>query len=497
MVEGILFVFSSPNYISPHTIIYVFMLKMEGKVLIRPVKIFDNNNNDIYDLDINEASALIAISNMPYSFPDEALKAQIIMARTFLSKKIRSLGGEGCSLHKEADICRSSHCIFFYNKDQLFSCWGKESLTRWKRISSLVCETREQIAVMNGNPILPIFHKACGGSTENSENINGIPITYLRKTFCDYCKENSKDMVNIDINIEEIENLLNTKTNMLNWQIGPEIKGIIENAERDEEGRIKKIKIGNTIYKGQEIIEKLGIGSTRFGWKPKVITFESKGFGSGLGLCQHGAKCMALEGKTAQEILKTYFTGIDIISLKRYEPSKLLDGRKFLLDPGNGAKVDEIYLGRDSMLDICCRIKKKLLLLGAEVHLTRNTNAFCSMKDKVMMADAINPEFYIGINCNYEKNCHLSGTDIFHFRGDTESRTLADFIMNRLILNTTIVQKGVKVAELSLFKEIKGNAILIELGYMSNLQDKKILEDEKGKEKISEAITEGIKNFYK
>ncbi len=461
-----------------------------------PVKIFDNENNDIYTLDIDEASALIAISNMPYSFPDEALKAQIIMARTFLAKKTRNLGGEGCNLHKEADVCRSSHCIFFHNKEELFSLWGKESTNRWSRVCSLVTETKAQIAVMNGNPILPFFHKACGGSTENSENINGIPITYLRKTFCDYCKDNCDDIINIDIDIEEMEKILNTKTSMINWQIGSEIKGIIENVERDEDGRIKTVKIGNTIYKGQEIIEKIGIGSTRFGWKPKVITFESKGFGNGLGLCQYGAKGMALEGKTAEEILKVYFTGIDIIPLRKYEPLKLLDDRKFLLDPGNGAKIGEIYMGRDMLLDICCRIKKKLSLLGAKVYLTRKKNDFCPMKDKVMMADSLNPEFYISLNCNFEKNSNLSGTDIFHFRGDTESHILAELIMDRLDSYTTLVQKGVKIAELSLFKEIKVNALLIELGYLSNEHDHNIFKDENGKESISEAIAEGIIKFY-
>ena len=469
---------------------------MEGKVLTRPVKIYDNEKECIFNLDIDEASALIALSNMPYSFPDEALKAQIIMARTFLAKKLRSLGGEGCVFHKEADVCKSAHCISFLNKDELFNQWGEESLSRWERVCVLVSETKNKIAVINGKPILPVFHKACGGSTENSENINGIAITYLRKTFCDYCKYNSDDIVSMDFDIEEIEAALNTKTALSSWQSGPEIKGFFENIERDEEGRIKTVKIGNTIYKGKEIIEKLGICSTKFGWKPKVITFESKGFGNGLGLCQYGAKSMAQEEKTAEEILKYYYTGIDIIALKEYEPSKILDGRKILLDPGNGAKFGEDYFGRDMLLELCCKIKEELSSLGAKVYLTRDTNDFCPMKDKVMIADQLNPEFYIEINCNYEKNSNLSGTDIFHFRGDEESRLMATLIMETLGSYTDLIQKGVKVAELSLFKEIKVNALLIELGYLSNEHDKKILEDKKGKCNASEAISEGIKQFY-
>ncbi len=470
---------------------------MEGKVLTRPIKIYDNEKKHIFNLDSDEASALIAISNMPYSFPDEALKVQIILARTFLAKRIKSLGGEGCALHTEADICNSSHCMSFLNKNKLFNQWGEESSSRWKRICSLVSETKDKIAVFDGKPILPVFNKACGGSTENSENINDVTITYLRKTFCDYCKCNSEDIVTLDIDMEEIETALNTKTALSNWQNGPEIKGFFENIERDEEGRIKTIKIGNTIYKGKEIIEKLGICSTKFGWKPKVITFESKGFGDGLGMCQYGAKIMAIEKKTAEDILKYFYTGIDIITLKKYEPSKILDGRRILLDPGNGAKYEDDYFGRNMILKLCFKIKEELSSLGAKVFMTRDTNDFCAMKDKVMIADEINPEFYISINCNYEKNSNLSGTGIFHFRGDIKSHLMAESIMTALGSYTNLIQKGVKIAELSVFKEIKVNALLIELGYLSNEHDKKILEDTKSKTGVSEAISEGIKKYYR
>ena len=74
------------------------------------VKIYDNEEKRIIYMDADIVTALIAVTNMPYYFPKEALKAQIILARTHLVKKIKILGGEGCCINPEADICKNA-CI--------------------------------------------------------------------------------------------------------------------------------------------------------------------------------------------------------------------------------------------------------------------------------------------------------------------------------------------------------------------------------------------------
>ena len=42
------------------------------------------------------------------------------------------------------------------------------------------------------------------------------------------------------------------------------------------------------------------------------MTFYGTGWGHGVGMCQVGAYGMALDGATFQEILKKYYTGIEI-----------------------------------------------------------------------------------------------------------------------------------------------------------------------------------------
>ena len=45
------------------------------------------------------------------------------------------------------------------------------------------------------------------------------------------------------------------------------------------------------------------------------IIFEVKGYGHGVGLSQWGAQAMALQGKTAEEIIEYYYKGTEVKTL--------------------------------------------------------------------------------------------------------------------------------------------------------------------------------------
>ena len=47
---------------------------------------------------------------------------------------------------------------------------------------------------------------------------------------------------------------------------------------------------------------------------PTSFTFEGKGYGHGVGMSQYGAMEMAKQGYNFEEILKYYYTGVDIIN---------------------------------------------------------------------------------------------------------------------------------------------------------------------------------------
>ena len=62
---------------------------------------------------------------------------------------------------------------------------------------------------------------------------------------------------------------------------------------------------------------KLGLRSTWFTWEINKdhITFITRGYGHGVGMCQYGANHLAKEGQTYDQILKHYYRGVEIINI--------------------------------------------------------------------------------------------------------------------------------------------------------------------------------------
>ena len=80
-------------------------------------------------------------------------------------------------------------------------------------------------------------------------------------------------------------------------------------------GYVKSITIDRIVFSGREIREKLNLRSSCFSIKKTSggYAVTTRGFGHGLGMSQYGAQGMALEKKNYKEILKHYYTGVQIV----------------------------------------------------------------------------------------------------------------------------------------------------------------------------------------
>ncbi|MBQ2651013.1 MAG: stage II sporulation protein D, partial [Clostridia bacterium] len=90
-------------------------------------------------------------------------------------------------------------------------------------------------------------------------------------------------------------------------------------SERSEAGGIIEVSVGGVRVKGTEIRTLLGLNSTNFTYsvqKNGDLCFKTTGYGHGVGMSQYGAKALAEEGKRFDEIIKWYYTGVEIEDLK-------------------------------------------------------------------------------------------------------------------------------------------------------------------------------------
>ena len=85
---------------------------------------------------------------------------------------------------------------------------------------------------------------------------------------------------------------------------------IIEEGKASMDVIVEELDTGDPV--GYLMINGLTTEAREIEWTHVIIDRKGKGYGHGLGMSQYGAKKMAEQGYTFDEILKYYFKGIDV-----------------------------------------------------------------------------------------------------------------------------------------------------------------------------------------
>ena len=465
------------------------------------VRVYRDKEKKIVTIPLETLVSEILPSQISVEFNDEALKAQAVIIRTNIVRRQPVYDGKGCELRPGADLCDTGHCMEWQPDEQAGKNRGDRNDEFWARIRKVVEDTRGQIIFVNQKPIKAHYHLCCGGATENSENLIGNRVVYLRKVLCSYCRNSTYWEQHKDITVEEIEKRLGIKVEGFGPVKGSPIEGFIDEIDRDNEGRIKSIKIGGKVFKGTEVKDLLGLNSTRFGWKPTVLKFSTGGRGHGLGMCQYGACAMAAEGSSYSDIINYYFTGVEIGSILECSEDMPLVGKVFMLDPGHGGdSSDNSGPGglreKDVNLDIAGRLEALLQKAGAKVYMTRRGDTKVLLSDRADMANRIRPHFFISIHHNAFYNPSVSGTEIYYYNGDTEGFKLGRLIMEQLEKEVCTTNRGIKTANFYILREAKVRSVQLELFYITNPEEEARLKSEEFRSRVAKAVFNGVLDFY-
>lgn len=455
------------------------------------LKLYNSSQDIVEEREFEELVASITSANAKEGYGLEAVKALSIIVRTELARKLNIYGGTGCANHKGSDLCdEAKHCMMF----------DMEAAAVEEIYKQAACSTRGIIITFDGKPIKPYFHHRCGGATENSENVLGSKITYLRRVLCSYCKTVPDPNSERHYTVEELEQILNTKMIKPDY-IYSAVPGMIEDIDADDQGRVRSIKFGNKTFKGNELMESLKLNSTRFNYTPVKFLFKSVGMGHGLGLCLCGANEMAKAGKNYDEILNYYYTGIKLEAMEITEEGKPLKGRKIILDAGCGDEDGKVQPAnglneKEINLDIVLRLGKLLNEDGAAVKLTRESDASVALSDRAALSNAEKPDFFLAILQNSFAGAGVSGTEIYHFRGDKESEKISRLILEEVCSALESKNRGVRTAEFYLLRQVRASAIILQLLYITNPKDAEKLIDPDMRQKAAAAIHRAILKYY-
>ena len=272
---------------------------------------------------------------MPPSWHPEALKAQAIAARTYTVGKIGAFIGQGF------DVDDTTRCHTYKGVD-----------AEDPRSNEAVRVTSNQIIIYAGRPIEALYATVSGGVTADaSESFRAPGVPYL-KSIRDldakgrpYAASSKHFYWTKEYSSSQLAAALSKKGRLgALLQLSVEAKG--------PSGRVLSVRAvgdaGELNFTGQELRRLLGpdairsalfhIQRTEAGWK-----FTGKGWGHGVGMCQAGANGRANVGQTYDQILKAYYTGVEIIRvagspIELNSRSRRVDRRKFSKNWRDGAR---------------------------------------------------------------------------------------------------------------------------------------------------------------
>lgn len=235
-------------------------------------------------------------SEIGHYFPTEAIKAQVLAARTYLYYNLANYK------YEKFDLLDNVNSQMYLGRE-------REN----EKINTLVNETVGEIIIHEGKPINALYYSTSGGRTANNEDVwGGAAVPYLR---------GKKDSAS------------EAKSPRLNWNVSISKKELSQKAGFRVD-RIRVIKVAsNRVHtleligsqrkriSGNELRRIVGynkLHSTQFRVTDKGSTFAFKGKGSGhgVGMSQYGAYGLANDGKSYDRIVKHYYKGVQIKKLK-------------------------------------------------------------------------------------------------------------------------------------------------------------------------------------
>ena len=185
-------------------------------------------------------------------------------------------------------------------------------------------------------------------------------------------------------------------------------------------------------------------------------------------------------------------------------------GKVIFVDPGHGGRDPGTSYGnileKDLALEISYELRNQLMEKGAIVYMTREDDVDLSSKwdskkkrgdlyRRILMYKKYNAELYLSIHLNYYNNSNESGAEVLYNPINKENKKLGEIIMSNF-KNTLGSRRSLKKTDLYMYKNTTVTGVLIECGFMSNPNERYLLQKESYQKKLSKVIVDSVIKYY-
>ncbi|MCP3030419.1 N-acetylmuramoyl-L-alanine amidase [Halobacillus sp. A1] len=178
-----------------------------------------------------------------------------------------------------------------------------------------------------------------------------------------------------------------------------------------------------------------------------------------------------------------------------------LRGKTIVLDAGHGG-FDPGAIGRNGTyektltLQTAQNLKSTLEQNGASVVMTRTNDSYLSLSARTALSNASSGDVFISVHYNsVPATNRATGINTYFYNDSTQ--TLASNIQSGLINSTGLSDRGIANGNFHILRNNQKPSVLVELGFISDVNEEKTVNSSGFQSKASQGITNGLINYFK
>ncbi len=181
-------------------------------------------------------------------------------------------------------------------------------------------------------------------------------------------------------------------------------------------------------------------------------------------------------------------------------PAHPLKNKTIVIDPGHGGR-DKGTTGASGTLekDLTYRtawlLYDKLNSAGANVYLTRYSDSYLSLSERVRIGQTYHADAFISLHYDSSLDPNIQGMTSYYYHA--YQKALATSLYNAVRGKTKLLSRGVRFGDFHVIRENSQNAVLIELGYLSNPEEESVLNSSSYQEDAAVGLYNGLVRYFK
>lgn len=184
---------------------------------------------------------------------------------------------------------------------------------------------------------------------------------------------------------------------------------------------------------------------------------------------------------------------------------KPLANRVICLDAGHGGP-DPGAIGpgglkeKDVTLDVVLKLKELLQKEGAQVILTRDSDRVgdpdsrvVELSRRVKLANSQGAQLFLSVHCNAAANPEARGSEVYFHQASSRPLALS---LEEALKKTGLPWRGIKQGNFLVIRKAQMPAVLVELAFISNPVEEKMLANAAWRQRWASSLLEGISRYF-